>query len=168
MTDMIQKLIKNKTIYAVASIVIGIFMIIKQGRVADDVLRVTGWLLIGAGVIYLVSYFTGKENNTVQLGYAAAACIGGLLLVLLARSIINLFPVLVGVLLIINGATNLSGVRNESDIPVYSKGTAIAIIVLGALVIVFGHTLINLAVLLIGICLVLNGLAELDIIRRFW
>ena len=168
MTEMIQKLIKNKTIYAVASIVIGIFMIIKRGQMAVDVLRVIGWLLIGTAAIYLVSYFTGKDKENVQLGYAAAAGIGGLLLVICAGSLLHLFPIFVGALLIICGITNLTGVSADSEIPQYSKGTAIVIIVLGALIIVFGKALLSLAVLLIGICLVLNGLAELDIIRRFW
>ncbi len=168
MTEMIQKLIKNKTIYAVASIVIGIFMIIRRGAAAKDVLHVIGWLLIGTAAVYLVSYFMGKDRDNVQLGYAAGAGIGGLLLVLLAGSIVHLAPILAGALLIVCGITNLTGVNTESDIPKYSRGTAIAIIVLGALVIVFGKALISLAVLLIGICLILNGLAELDIIRRFW
>ena len=165
---MIQKLIKNKTIYAVASIIIGIIMIILQKRVLDDVIRVIGWILIGTGVAYLVSYFIGGNKENVRIGYAIAACAGGLLLILLAKSIVHLFPILAGVLLIINGVMNLNGVNGEKDIPAYSKGTAIAIIVLGVLVIIFGQTLLNLVVLLMGICLVLNGLAELDIIRRFW
>lgn len=165
---MLRKLIRNKTIYAVASIVIGIVMVIKRGQVADDLVRIVGWIMLGMGVAYVASYFLSNDREQIQIGYAAAAVIGGLLLVILAPRIINLLPILAGSLLIINGITNLIGVNDESDVPAYSKGTAIAVIVLGLLIIIFSRTLINAAVLIMGICMILNGLAELDIIRRFW
>ena len=166
---MLEKLIRNKTIYAIASIVIGIFMIIKRGNMAYDVIRIIGWLLVGMGAAYAVSYFIGEDKDQVKIGYAILAVIGGLLVVWMAPTIVHIFPVLAGVLLIINGITNYTGVnREDPDAPAYSKGTAIAVIVLGILVIVFSRMIINAVVLIMGICLVLNGLAELNIIRRFW
>ena len=165
---MLQKLIRNKTIYAVASIVIGIVMIIKGGKMADDIVRIIGWLLIGTGAAYAVSYFTSSERDDVQLGYAILAAVCGILVVALAKTIVGLIPVLAGILLIVNGVMNMSKINGEADATTYSKGTAIAVIVLGVLVIIFGKTLINIAVLVMGICLVLNGLAELNVIHRFW
>ena len=165
---MLQKLIRNKTIYAVASIVIGIVMIIKGGKMADDIVRIIGWLLIGTGAAYAVSYFTSSERDDVQLGYAILAAAGGILVVALAKTIVGLIPVLAGILLIVNGVMNMSKINGEADATTYSKGTAIAVIVLGVLVIIFGKTLINIAVLVMGICLVLNGLAELNVVHRFW
>lgn len=165
---MLEKLIKNKSIYAIASIVIGIVLIIKRGQMVDDVVRIIGWFLIGMGVVYAISYFMNSNHEQVQIGYAAAAGIGGLLLLILAPHIVDLIPILAGALLIINGIGNLKSVSDESDVPAYSKGTAIAVIVLGVLIIIFARPVMNAAVLVMGICLVLNGLAELDIIRRFW
>ena len=165
---MLQKLIRNKTIYAVASIVIGIVMIIKGGRMADDIVRIIGWLLIGTGAAYAVSYFTSSERDEVQLVYAILAAVGGILVVALAKTIVGLIPILAGILLIVNGIMNMSKINGETDATTYSKGTAVAVIVLGILVIIFGKTLINIAVLIMGICLVLNGLAELNVVHRFW
>ncbi len=164
--EMLEKLIRNKTIYAAASIVIGVVMIIKGGQVADDIVRIIGWLLVGTGAAYAASYFFGEDQDPVQLGYAIAAAAGGLLTVLLARTIIGVIPIALGALLILNGITNLGGANGASGSPAYSRGLAIAVIVLGVLVIIFGKTLINAAVLIIGICLVLNGLAELNLIRQ--
>ena len=48
------------------------------------------------------------------------------------------------------------------------SGCLIAVIIVGVLVIIFGKALINAAVVIMGICLVLNGLAELNVIHRFW
>ena len=164
---MLEKIIKNKAIYAIASIVIGIFMIIKGGSLAADVIRIIGWMLIGMGVIYAAAYFFGKDRDEVQLGYAVMAGIGGMLLVLLAGIIVGIFPIIAGIVLIVNGIANYTG-ANQGDPDAYSRGTAVAVIVLGVLVIVFGKAVIHAAVLLMGICLVLNGLAELNVIRKFW
>lgn len=165
---MLDKIIKNKTIYAVASIVIGVVMIVKRGQMAGDLIRIIGWLLIGTGAAYAASYFFGEDRDEVQLGYAILAAAGGLAVVLLANTIVNMFPILTGIVLIANGALNLTQMRGETDASASSKGTAIAVIVLGILIIIFGRALINAAVLLTGICLVLNGLAELNVIHRFW
>ena len=165
---MLDKIIRNKTIYAVASIVIGIVMLIKGGRMATDLIRIVGWLLIGTGVAYAASYFFGEDRDEVQLGYAILAGIGGLLLVLLAGTIVNLFPILAGIVLIVNGVINLGNARGDDEGSKNTKITAIAVIVLGVLVIIFGKTLINAAVVIMGILLILNGLAELNVIHRFW
>ncbi len=165
---MLDKIIRNKTIYAVASIVIGIVMIIKGGRMATDLVRIVGWLLIGTGLAYAASYFFGEDRDEVQLGYAILAGIGGLLVVLLAGTIVSLFPVLAGILLIVNGVINLGNLKGDAGAPGNAKITAIAVIVLGILVIIFGKTVINAAVVIMGILLVLNGLAELNVIHRFW
>ena len=98
---MLQKLIRNKTIYAVASIVIGIVMIIKGGRMADDIVRIIGWLLIGTGAAYAVNYFTSSERDEVQLVYAILAAVGGILVVALAKTIVGLIPILAGIALIV-------------------------------------------------------------------
>ena len=163
---MLEKIVRNKTIYAVASIVIGIVMIVKRGQLAGDIIRIVGWLLIGTGIAYAASYFFGEDREDVQLGYAILAAAGGLLLVLLANTIVSLFPILAGIVLIGNGTVNIAGISGEAK-AASSRGTSIAVIVLGVLVIIFGRTLISAAVLVTGICLVLNGLAELNIIRLF-
>ena len=165
---MLEKIIKNKTIYAVASIVIGVVMIVKGGRIAGDLIRVVGWLMIGMGAAYAASYFFGEDRDEVQLGYAILAAAGGLTVVLLANTIVNLFPILAGILLIVNGVVNITKISGETDATASSKGTAIAVIILGVLVIFFGKALISAAVVIMGICLVLNGLAELNVIHRFW
>ena len=165
---MLDKIVRNKTIYAAASIVIGIVMIFKGGRVAGDLIRIVGWLMIGMGAAYAASYFFGEDRDEVQLGYAILAAAGGLALVLLANTIVSLFPIIAGILLIINGVINMTKINGETDATASSKGTAIAVIVLGVLVIIFGKALINAAAVIMGICLVLNGLAELNVIHRFW
>jgi hypothetical protein len=51
---MIQKLTRNKTILAIASIVIGVFMMIRRGSMVADLLKIVGYLLLAAGAAYLI------------------------------------------------------------------------------------------------------------------
>ena len=74
---MIQRLTRNKTILAIASIVIGVFMMIRRGAMVADMLKIVGYLLIAAGAAYLIYYFAGKNREGVRLGYAVAAAGAG-------------------------------------------------------------------------------------------
>ena len=160
---LVEKYLKNKTIIAIASVIIGIFMIIKGGSMAEGVVRVIGYILIGAGVVYLISYFTSSDRDQVLLGYAVTSAVAGLVIVLLAKTIVYAFPVIAGAVLILNGLVNLT---QTEDAPAYSKGTSVLLIVLGILVIIFKFAVVNAVMVLLGIGLILNGLSSLDIIRR--
>ena len=161
---MIEKYLKNKAIIAIASIIIGVFMIIKGGKLAVDMVRVIGYILIGTALAYAASYFFGANKDQMLLGYAAVKGVSGLVIVLLAGTIVNVLPVLAGAVLILNGLVNLT---QTDGAPAYSKGTSILLIALGILVIIFKYTVVNAVVIMLGIALVLNGLSSLDIIRRF-
>ena len=165
---MIQKLTRNKTILAIASIVIGIFMMIRRGAVVADLLRIVGYLLLAAGAAYLVFYFIGKNREGVRLGYAGAAAIAGLVLILRPNSVLNIFPILAGAILVINGISNLIQASQGEGAPSYSRAVAIVIIIIGALLIFRPFRIWDALVFIMGAALVLNGLADLDIIRRFW
>ena len=165
---MIQKLTRNKTILAIASIVIGAFMMIRRGSMVADLLRIVGYLLIAAGAAYVIYYFIGKNREGVRLGYAAAAAVAGLVLVLRPASVLNIFPILAGAALVINGISNLVQASSGDTAPSYSRIVAIVIIIIGALLIFRPFRIWDALVFIMGAALVLNGLADLDIVRRFW
>ena len=165
---MIQKLTRNKTILAIASIVIGVFMMIRRGSMVADLLKIVGYLLLAAGAAYLIFYFIGKNREGVRLGYAAVAAIAGLVLILRPYSVLNIFPILAGAVLVINGISNLIQASHGEGAPSYSRIVAIVIIIIGALLIFRPFRIWDALVFIMGAALVLNGLADLDIIRRFW
>ena len=165
---MIQKLTRNKTILAIASIVIGVFMMIRRGSMVADLLKIVGYLLLAAGAAYLIFYFIGKNREGVRLGYAAVAAIAGLVLILRPYSVLNIFPILAGAMLVINGISNLIQASQGEGAPSYSRIVAIVIIIIGALLIFRPFRIWDALVFIMGAALVLNGLADLDIIRRFW
>jgi len=165
---MIQKLTRNKTILAIASIVIGVFMMIRRGSMVADLLKIVGYLLLAAGAAYLIFYFIGKNREGIRLGYAAVAAVAGLVLILRPYSVLNIFPILAGAVLVINGISNLIQASQGEGAPGYSRIVAIVIIIIGALLIFRPFRIWDALVFIMGAALVLNGLADLDIIRRFW
>ena len=165
---MIQRLTRNKTILAIASIVIGIFMMIRRGSMVADLLKIVGYLLLAAGAAYLIFYFIGKNREGIRLGYAAVAAVAGLVLILRPYSVLNIFPILAGAVLVVNGISNLIQASQGEGAPGYSRIVAIVIIIIGALLIFRPFRIWDALVFIMGAALVLNGLADLDIIRRFW
>ena len=165
---MIQKLTRNKTILAIASIVIGVFMMIRRGSMVADLLKIVGYLLLAAGAAYLIFYFIGKNREGIRLGYAAVAAVAGLVLILRPYSVLNIFPILAGAVLVINGISNLIQASQGEGAPGYSRIVAIVIIIIGVLLIFRPFRIWDALVFIMGAALVLNGLADLDIIRRFW
>ena len=165
---MIQRIIRNKTIMAVLSIVAGIYLVIARRSALDLIVRMLGYGLIAAAVGYVLSYFFGKHRDMTQLGYAALAGVGGVLTMALARSIINIFPVLMGLLLLINGIGNLSQSWSNQHASIGEKILPALVALAGVLIIIHPGTIVNSVVIVAGITLIVNGLSDLSLIRRFW
>ena len=125
-------------------------------------------MLVGTAAAYLVSYFMAKDKDSINLGYSVLAAAAGILLIVLAGPILNLFPRILGIVLVINGVTNLSQANVPGATPKYSKAVSIIILIVGVLVFFRPGVMINAVTFVAGAALILNGLAELDIIRRFW
>ena len=165
--NLLQKYFKNKAILAAASILLGIYMIIARRQALVNVVRIGGYALFAIAIVYVLAYFFGPSRDNGMLVYGCAALIGGLLVRGLASVIVNIFPIIAGILLIIAGVSNF--IQSGSDVyPSYSKIGPVLTIVLGALIVFHPGSIMNLVVLLAGIALVLNGLSELDLIRRLW
>ncbi len=166
--EMWQRLLRNKILFAALNIILGIYMVIARRSVLNVVIRVIGFALLMTAIAYLLMYFLGHRRDQIQLYYAGISGVAGLLVLWLIPSLVRLFPVLAGIALIVIGISNLTSVAKGGPFPAYSKAGPIVTIVLGAILLFRPGTALNLAVALAGIALILNGLSELDLIRRFW
>jgi len=163
-----QRLLRNKILFAVLNILLGLFMVIARRSVLDVVIRVIGFALLITAAAYLLMYFLGHRRDQIQLYYAGISGVAGLLVLWLVPTLVRLFPMLAGIALILIGISNLTSAAKADQIPAYSKVGPIVTIVLGAILLFRPGTALNLVVALAGIALILNGLSELDLIRRFW
>ena len=105
---MIEKYLKNKTIISIAGIIIGLILMIWRGSFIESMIRVIGYVLLGAAAVYMIMFFKENRQNETLLGYAIGTAGAGLLLILLCRSILRIFPVLAGILMIMSGVVTLT------------------------------------------------------------
>ena len=164
---MIRQFIRNKTVLAAVSIITGIYLMIARRNATYTLIRMIGYALFVAAAGYLILYFVRGDHDRVKLQYACGAAVLGLAVRLFAPMIINLLPVLLGLALIVAGAVNLVGARSE-NMPKSAWVGPILTLVLGAVIMFHPGTVLSTVIFLAGAALVLNGLTELDLIRRLW
>ena len=154
------KSLGNKLFISIAAIIIGIVLIIWQRSAGVTIIRVTGYIMVAAGILYLIMYFTRGRDESL-LVYAISAIGGGLLIALLAHLIVDIFPIIMGVLMMMNGATAMSlSLRNKHD-PWYMLILYAALIALGILIILNPVFISNMLYLFIGISFVVSGVTGL-------
>ena len=166
--ELTQKLLRHKTVFAALNILVGIYLLFTGRGSLYTAIRVIGTALIVAAVVYLVLYFKGSRQDRMHLYYAGAACAAGLAVRWFAPVLVNAFPVLAGLALIAIGVLNLTSASTIRIFPAYSKLGPILTIVLGVLILFHPGRGLDLAVGICGGALIINGLSELDLIRRIW
>ena len=112
-----EKYLKNKTIMSVAGIVFGLILMIWRGQFVEQMIRVAGYILLAAAAVYLVMYFKNNRQNEAQMGYAVVAAGAGLLMILLSRTLLRVFPVIAGVVMIVSAAATLLRTYKDSNVP---------------------------------------------------
>ncbi len=163
---MFEKYLRNKTILSAAGIIMGVILMIWRGQVVETMIRVMGYMMIATAAVYLFMYFRENRQNEMMLGYAIMSGGAGLLLVLLCRVILNAFPVIIGVVLIMSGAAALLETCRDREIPLYSKLLSILIVVLGVLILIHPGRIANAIVFCTGFALVVNGISGLLMSRQ--
>ena len=164
---MIRQFIRNKTVIAMISISTGIYLMIARKNATYTLIRMVGYALFVAAASYVVLYFVRGDHDQMKLQYAGGAAVLGLGVQLLAPAILHLLPVLLGLAIIVAGVSNLLGARSQ-NLPKSAWAGPILTIVLGAVILFHPGSIISTVVFLAGVALVLNGLSELDLIRRVW
>lgn len=163
----LQQFTRNKTILAIAGIAAGIYLMIARRNATNLLVSVLGYGLFAVAAVYLAMYFMDKNRDRVKLVYAGGAAVLGILARWLAPAILNLFPILLGGAIIIAGISNFMAARD----PVQPKTSIIGpilTIVLGAVILFHPGAALSTFIFVAGAALVLNGLIELNLIRRLW
>lgn len=158
---MLEKYVKNKTVISIAGIVIGLILMIWRGDFVEGMIRVIGFVLLGAAAVYLVMYFVNKPSDSTKLGYAACSAAAGLLLVLLCKTIYRAFPVIAGILMIISGAVTLIQVFKDKEVPLFNKILPVLVIAFGILILTRPGRIANAIVFCVGAVFVVNGISGL-------
>jgi len=164
--DQMKELIKNKIVLAIAGIVFGIILIIHAAATLDALVTILGWVVLASAAVYFIRYFIRREDKNrsfVVIGIVLAAV--GLLFVIRPDAIVNIFPIIMGIVLILGGTSDLLRSIGLSKAEV--KG-AVAFIIISILVIVLGILIMlhpgkvaDMMATVMGISLLLNGVLDL-------
>lgn len=168
MNDFIQKTIKNKTIMAVLSIILGVYLILRRAAAVTDIIHVIGILILIAGIINLITWFANKEDrNSASLAMAVLCAIVGLIFMAAPRWLVGIFPVVVGLVLIVNSVSNITGLaRSDSIGAAHSTSLLMAVLslILGIVLLFHPAAIANIIIAVAGVTFLINGISDLMLV----
>lgn len=170
MKENIRTLMKGKLIPAILSIVLGIVLIVARRAALDVLVKIVGVLIAVSGVAFIVAYFVrGDSNAKLQLtvGPAAVAVIFGIVLFFCASAVVDFFPILMGIILILNGLSHLTVASVDDGDRVLTAIMGVIVIIFGVLIVLRPGFVADAVMVFIGAFFIVNGLFDLFIVKRF-
>lgn len=167
MEELLKKLMKSKLIAAIASIILGVVLIVFQGNAVAQLIRIIGWVLLICAVVNLVEYFRDGHENSAILASAILEIIFGFIFVKAPHWLVALFPVVMGLILAINSIFNLSAYFSSSfktRRARTSAWTAILTLILGIIAIMHPSAMADVIIAFIGATFLINGISDLFIL----
>jgi len=167
MVEFFRDLAQNKLVVAIASIVFGFVLVIMQTAALDWVISTLGKLLLICAAVYAIMYAVGSEKRRSNLVLAVVLGLVGLFLAVNPRAIVNIFPTLVGIVLVVNGVANF--LHSRAFVPAGSSWTtpmvlSVAVAALGLVMILAPGLIIDVLMLFMGIALIVNGVGDLAVL----
>lgn len=164
MNEAIVRLHRAKIVPVVLSILFGAALVIARRSAMDAVIRIAAALLVIGGVGSLCLYFFGpirRENTQLAVGVLLAGT--GVLLWLLAGTLVDIFPGIAGVTLILNAFSNLGILSSPEE-----QTDKWVVLLVSALMAVGGLTILlhpraieNILLIFIGLAFIVNGILDL-------
>ncbi|MBQ1414847.1 MAG: DUF308 domain-containing protein, partial [Lachnospiraceae bacterium] len=171
MKEKLTRLSGNRLVLAVAAIVFGLLLIIFRRQALDLMIRLMGVALIVCACIYYFFYRRGEEHDLLDKVVSIFIGIVGLILIVAARGIVNFFPVIIGIVLIINAFANLARLFSV-DAGTRGGGwrgsvvLQIVVLILGFCMMFFRHYAANVIVMFIGVAVLITGISNLVVFIR--
>ena len=167
----VKQLVRGKLVPAVLSIVLGIMIIIARRAAVDVLVKVIGGLVIAAGIGFFVIYLTREEKTSGNLKMvimcSLVMILAGVLLFVFAPNIVDIFPVIMGVYLILNGLSHMTAGYVDHDNRLIASLMGIVLIALGVLIVLQPAFLVNTIMIFIGAAFIVNGVSDLLMEKKF-
>ena len=167
----VKQLLNSKLVPAVLSILLGIIIVIARRSAVDLLVKIIGGLVIAAAIGFIVVYMTRPDkeagNLKMVLVSAGAAVLIGILIMIFAESIVNIFPILMGVYLILNGLSHLTAGWADPGNRTIAVIMGVLVIALGAMIVLQPGFLVNTIMIFIGAAFIVNGVSDLLMEKKF-
>lgn len=169
MKEKLKQLRINVTISALISIVIGALLIIYPDQVITAMGRVVAVIIILAGVFFIISQIFEFGLNALGIVVGAVLAIIGVWIFASPTAVLTIIPIAIGVILVVHGVQDLSmaieGSRAHMPHPWIAYIIAALNIILGLLCVSNAFGLVDIALRLIGIMLVYDGITDIGIVH---
>jgi len=166
----VKQLLNSKLVPAVLSIVLGILVVIARRSALDLLVRIIGGLVITGGIaliaVNLIRPNAGSGNMTTVLVMGGLAILAGIILISCAEGIVDFFPTLMGIFLILNGLSHLAFAGTDPDNRIAATIMGAIIIILGILIVMHPGFIANAIMIFIGSAFIVNGLFDLFMMKQ--
>lgn len=166
----IRELVKNKAMAAVLSVALGIVIIIARRAALDLLVRIIGGLVITGGIaliaVNLIRRDAESGNIMSILVLGGLTILAGIILISCAEGIVDFFPTLMGIFLILNGLSHLAVAGTVPGSRTAAAIMGAIIIILGVLIVMHPGFIANAIMIFIGSAFIVNGLFDLLMIKQ--
>lgn len=170
MENKVKQLQQNKLVPAVLSIILGILIIIFRRSAVDMLVKIMGGVIAAGGVCFFIVYLFRKDrfpgSLPMVLAFSLITVLIGVLLIVFAPDIVDIFPVIMGIILILNGLGHLAEALAAEENRLLIGLLGVIIIALGVLIVLRPGFLVNMIMIFIGVSFVVNGLADLFLMKK--
>jgi predicted phage tail protein len=167
MKELMRRIRADYMLSSLLCIAMGIVFIANPDSVSSVIGTVCAVVLIVIGVVYLGSYFLHVVTGGISAAMGAVVLLLGVWVLLQPQIVTTLVPIVIGVVLLAHGfrgfRESLATRKFGSD--AWGIGAVLAVIsmVLGVVCIVDAFGVVNLAIKLIGVALIYNGVSNIYI-----
>ncbi len=168
MEEMIKRLHRAKLVPALISIAFGIALIIARQSAMDVAIKIGAVMLMACGAGALAMYLFGPIKDGAQLMTGGFLALLGVLAWVFSRDLVDLFPIITGIGLILNGLSNLSTL----SVPQRYAGKGIVtlfsilMVACGILILVRPGAVADALLIYVGISYIINGVFDVVILYR--
>jgi uncharacterized membrane protein HdeD (DUF308 family) len=170
MRENVRLLARNKIVFSVLSIVLGVVFIVARREALDVIIKIVGVLLTVSGLALLLTWVFRRdavENNPkLTVPVALMTIMIGVLVFFLAPTIRDMFPTIMGVILILNGMSHVAAAFLSPYSRFFAVLMGIITIVLGFLIVMHPGSMADAIMIYIGAFFILNGLFDLSVIWK--
>ena len=160
--------VTSQILIALASIVCGVLLVVFQSFAVELLIRIFGAVLIVTGIIIaLLAFRKHPADRLPNYVGGITLIVIGLILLFAARFLVNLFPFVVGIVMIISGLGDLFMIFDGRPGPKLLHAlTAVLVIILGLLVLFHPGFIADIIVMFMGIVLIVNGIVDIIVAIR--
>ena len=175
MEGLLKKIKTNVVISALVCVILGLVLVIRPGMSMRIVCTAVGVVLIVAGITRMIDYFAARDGSMysqINLVFGIILTVVGVWIVVKPNTVLAIIPIFVGIVIVLHGINNIKQAmelwRDKYDMWWVAGIMGLLTVGFGVLLICRPFAAIDTVVMLIGICLIYDGLSNIWIVSRVY